>query len=146
MDEVVYEEAEVAEALAVTWRDKRRELNRLRKERRFRQAGEVKRSFQVEVSELKKRAKCHRCQQIGHWARECHLPPTKGRGKGKNKTSPPTGAAFVEHVVEHFVASVVPVQSTLQRLRAMREGLRSPGFPLRRPMRMIRSRQKNSCW
>ena len=125
--EEAFEEAEVAEALAVTWRDKRKELNRLQKERKFRQAGEVRRSFQVEASELKKRTKCHRCQQVGHWARECHLPPpAKGKGKGKSK-QPPTGAASVErvvqpveHVSEFFMAPVTSMWPTLQRLREQR--------------------------
>ena len=129
-DDEHYDESEVAEALAVTWRDKRKELNRLQKERKFKQAGEVKRSFQIEVSELKKKTRCHRCQQIGHWARDCHLPPPpKGKGKGKSRTPlPPTGAAVVEHVPEYFIATVMPLWPTLTRLRDQKN--RDRGLPI----------------
>lgn len=51
-EEEPYDETEAAaEALAVTWQDKRKELNRLQKESSDKQpTGEVKRSFQIEVS------------------------------------------------------------------------------------------------
>ena len=51
----------------------------------------------------KKKTRCHRCNQLGHWSRECKKP--KGFGKGKSDASSSkgdSGAAFVEH----FVATV----------------------------------------
>ena len=42
----VYEESEIAEALAVSWKDKRRELGRLQRSRRFGAASELKKSLQ----------------------------------------------------------------------------------------------------
>ena len=73
----VFDEDEVKEILAVTWQERRKTLNRLQKARRFQEAGQVKRQFRAEVEELKKKTRCHKCNQIGHWARE--LLETKGR-------------------------------------------------------------------
>ena len=39
-------------------------------------------TYKVSIEELKRRTKCHRCQEVGHWSREC---PNKGRGKGDGK-------------------------------------------------------------
>ena len=66
---------DVAEILAVTWKEKRAEISRLQKARKFQQVKEMKRQFRVEVEEIKKKTKCHKCQKMGHWAREC---PNKG--------------------------------------------------------------------
>ena len=119
-DDEVYSESEVAEALAVSWREKRKELNRLQRARKFDQAGSVRRAFKVEVEELKKRTRCHRCNQTGHWSRECKMP--KGQGKGKTGSSgKESGAALVEH----FVASVESSLSVLDRLRAKRAQAKS---------------------
>ena len=70
-----FEEVDVAEILAVTWKEKRAEISRLQKARKFQQVKEMKRQFRVEVEEIKKKTKCHKCQKMGHWAREC---PNKG--------------------------------------------------------------------
>ena len=83
-----YEESEVREILATTWQERRKSLNKLQKARRFHEAGQARRSFRVEVEELKKRTRCHRCQQVGHWSRECKNAPVKGSGKGGSKSSP----------------------------------------------------------
>ena len=70
LEEEVYEEAEVAEALAISWKDRRQELSRLQKARNFSsnaaKSNELRRSFRVEVEELKKKTRCHRCGQLGH--------------------------------------------------------------------------------
>ncbi|CAK9066521.1 unnamed protein product [Durusdinium trenchii] len=111
LEEEVYEEAEVAEALAISWKDRRQELSRLQKARNFSsnaaKSNELRRSFRVEVEELKKKTRCHRCGQLGHWSKECR----KGKGKGKqsssSKGSSETGAALVQPVQEddeQFVA------------------------------------------
>ena len=98
-----FEEVDIADVLAVSWKEKRKELNRLRRSRCFQEADQLKRQFRVEVEELKKKTRCHRCNQLGHWSRECKKP--KGSGKGKSDTSSSkgdSGAAFVEH----FVATI----------------------------------------
>lgn len=134
----VFWESEVAEVLAVSWKEKRSELNKLQKQRKFTAAKELRRSFRIEVEELKKKTKCHRCGKQGHWSRECRQPRRddagKGFGKGKNPTSSstpprPSGAAMVETEPLDFVAYVETVpteiamvnesESLLQRLRTL---------------------------
>eukprot|EP00435_Cladocopium_sp_Y103_P058196 s1061_g20.t1 len=116
-----YEESEIQEILAATWQERRKSLNKLQKARRFHDAGQVRRQFRVEVEELKRRTRCHRCNQVGHWSRECKNPPSKGSGKGGNKSGgsgkQDAGAASVEH----FVAWVWNKPSMLQQLRQNRE-------------------------
>ena len=79
-----FAEADVAEVMAVSWREKRQELNRLQKSRKFAAAKELKRSFKVEIEEMKRKTKCHKCGKIGHWSRECR---SKGDGKGGKSSS-----------------------------------------------------------
>ena len=67
-----FPEQEVAEVLASTWKEKRAEIAKLQKARRFDRAKELLRSFSVEIEELKKKTKCNRRHRVGHWARECH--------------------------------------------------------------------------
>ena len=45
----VFWESEVAEVLAVSWKEKRSELNKLQKQRKFTAAKELRRSFRIEV-------------------------------------------------------------------------------------------------
>lgn len=108
-DEVI-EEADAAEALAVSWKERRGDLNRLQKSRRFGDATRLRREFRVEVGELKKRTRCHKCNQVGHWSRERRSG--KSSGKGKSKSSAMTGASgkgsaseTCAAMVEHFAAS-----------------------------------------
>ena len=101
----VFDETDIAEALAVTWKERRQDLNRMQRARKFHDASKMKRQFRIEVQELKKRTRCHKCNQVGHWSREC--PKGKGHGKGSSSSSKSnpkddTGAA----AVEHFVAAV----------------------------------------
>ena len=67
----VFEEAEVAEVLAATWKEKRTEIARLQKTRKFQQASSMKKQFSRDVSELQRKSRCRKCNQIGHWARNC---------------------------------------------------------------------------
>ena len=113
--EEVYDEQEVAEALAVSWRDKRKEITKLQRSRKFGAVGDLKKSYRVEIEELKKRTRCHKCQQVGHWSRECRAGgKSKGKGSssGSSSTGKPSeaGAASVQTVQESFVASVGIVQ------------------------------------
>ena len=104
----VFTEADVAEVLAVSWKEKRAELNKLQKSRRFSQAREVKRSFKVEIEELKRRTKCNRCGKIGHWARECRQKRDNTSDRKPSSaaaSSTPSGAAVVQVAEEHEVLS-----------------------------------------
>ena len=103
----MFEEADVAEVMAVSWKEKRQELNKLQKSRRFKAATDLRRSFRVEVEELKKRTKCHRCHRVGHWSRECPQraqsakPSSSSSGSQQPKRSPEMGAAMVVHSVDN---------------------------------------------
>ena len=63
-----FQESEVAEVLAATWKEKRQEPNRLQKTRQFQKARDVKRSSRVEIEEMKRNSTCNRCGRKGHWA------------------------------------------------------------------------------
>eukprot|EP00435_Cladocopium_sp_Y103_P043787 s1055_g12.t1 len=125
-EEESFAETDVAEVLAASWREKRQELGRLQKARQFGKVKEMRRSFRVEVEELKARTTCNRCGKRGHWARECPMPKGTGKG-GKGSTSTPSsGAAMVvndeSEVVQNdftpdFVASVFTYPSMLEQLR-----------------------------
>ena len=99
-DDDVFSEGEVAEALAVSWGERRREIAKLRQSRQFGGVNKEKRSFKVEVEELKKRTRCRRCLKIGHWARECRNPPAdKSQSQSAQaSSSSATGAGYVQHV------------------------------------------------
>ena len=124
-----YPEQEVAEVLAATWKEKRAEIARLQKSRRFDQAREAKRSFRVEIEEMKRKTKCNRCGRIGHWARECRqkrdaTSPTGSHSASSSKNaSKENAASYVaveEEIQPSFVASVGVFQTLLQQLQHRR--------------------------
>ena len=90
----VFDEGEIAEVLAATWKERRTEIARLQKTRRFGQASAVKKQFSRELSDLQKRSRCRKCNQIGHWARNC---PQKSSASTSN-TDKTHGAAMAEEV------------------------------------------------
>ena len=100
----VFNEDDVAEVLAASWKERRQELNRLQKTRQFKQARDVKKSFRVEIEELKRNTACNRCGKKGHWARECKSSVAKGSGKGASSSG--TSAAAMVQEEPDFVAMV----------------------------------------
>ena len=116
-----FPEETVAEVLAASWVEKRPELNRLQKSRQFGRAKDMRRSFRIEVEEMKAKTACHKCGKKGHWAREC--TSSKGGGKGSKPSANGasiSGAAAV--VVDKaptldFVAAVTPELCLLDRVR-----------------------------
>ena len=44
----------IPEVLATTWKEKRAEINKLQKQRRFTDARDLRRSFRVEIEEMKR--------------------------------------------------------------------------------------------
>ena len=101
----VFPEKEVAEVLAASWKDKRAELARLQKARKFSQTNDIKRSFRVEVEELKRKTQCHRCGRTGHWARECRmLRNSAATGAGASSSASATsGAGLVQRCAPDFI-------------------------------------------
>ena len=103
------EERQAAEILAASWKDKRRELSNLQKNRRFAQAGDLRRAFRVEVEEVKRRSKFFKCGQKGHFARDCKKGSTSAPSSSFHATGHREhGASMVQHVTdppEHVVCS-----------------------------------------
>ena len=94
---------------------------------RFGKAKELRRSFRVEVEELKAKTVCHCCGRRGHWACECSS--AKGSGKG-GKSAPPTSAASgagmvttEEHDAIDFIAAVTFERGLLDRMSSFRSDL-----------------------
>ena len=92
----VYDEDKIAEVLAATWKERRSEISRLQKTRKFQQANTIKKQFSQEITDLQKRSRCRRCNQIGHWARNC---PQAASSTNKNEKDKVSGAAMVTHEV-----------------------------------------------
>ena len=93
-----FEEEEIAEVLAATWKERRTEISRLQKSRKFGQANSVKRQFSRELTDLQKKSRCRKCGQIGHWARHC-TQKSSSSSSGKTDKDKTHGAAVVEDVL-----------------------------------------------
>ena len=92
----VFDESEVAEVLAATWREKRTEISKLQKARKFKQATLMKKQFSKDLTDIQKRSRCRKCGQIGHWARSCPQNTSVASRSDKEKVS---GAAMVTEEV-----------------------------------------------
>ena len=90
-DDAVFSESETAEALAVSWKERRKEIAKFQQSRQFGSASSMqsKRQFRVQVEELKKRTRCRRCGKIGRWQKECKETAT-------SSSTPAVGASYVE--------------------------------------------------
>lgn len=95
-------ESEAAEALAVTWKERRKEIQKVNQSRRFGQpsfaASSSSRSFRVDVEELKRRTRCRKCGKVGHWARECRENKSSGTSHKPEPPSSAAGAGLVQFV------------------------------------------------
>eukprot|EP00435_Cladocopium_sp_Y103_P056533 s1574_g19.t1 len=131
-DALEFPENEVAEVLATSWKERRAEIAKLQKNRRFDQAKDLRRSFRVEIEEMKKKTKCNRCGRVGHWARECRQrrDPQAPSSSGQNASRPSSKETAAGYVADdssssmpsiNFVASVSPQLTLLQQLRQKRE-------------------------
>ena len=92
LDEIM-DEQEVVQALA-SYQETRQALKDQRLNRGYYpgkgkgklnafQKGKDKGKRKVHIEQLKLRSRCKRCQQIGHWARECTNPPAPTTGEGR---------------------------------------------------------------
>ena len=132
-EDIELSEGEAAEALAVSWKERRTEIAKVNQARRFTKSSSSgvstggRRNFRSEVDELKKRTRCRRCGKLGHWARECRSAPSGNEVSGSSSAQHATGVSYVEvedpDITFIGAAEVVEVQDSLAA------GLiSSPGF------------------
>ena len=98
----IFDEEEIAEVLAATWRERRSEIAKLQKSRRFGQANSAKKQFSKEITDLQKKSRCRACGQIGHWARNCPQRTASSASSYRSEREKVNGAAMVE---EAFLVS-----------------------------------------
>ena len=126
-----FSETEAAEALAVSWKERRKEIAKFQQARQFGAAGKSKRSYRIEVEELKKRTRCRRCLRIGHWAKECKNPPASSTADSGQASSQSTSVNFVAlETVNEFDNGEQPAfVATAEVIESLSTGLvQSPGY------------------
>ena len=119
--EDTYEEHEIADILAVSWKKKQQELNKLKQSRQFHNEAGLKKTYRIEVEEFKKRTKCHRCKKVGHWARECRSKPANP--KASSSSTDAAGCVQVP-ATEHFVCAAGWMSNGMTLLERVRAKLR----------------------
>ena len=67
------------------------------------QSKDFKRSFRVEIVELKKKTKRNRCGMLGHWVRECESKNVPNKASSSSTASNHAGAAAVTEIDEDFL-------------------------------------------
>ena len=95
-----FEEAEVAEILAATWRECRTGISRLQKKRKFSQAQTVKKQFTRDAPDLRRQSKCWNCGKVGHWSKDCTAPKLSTKPSGSSSDGDRVkkqAAAMVHH-------------------------------------------------
>ena len=106
-DDAIFTEEEAAEALAVSWSERRKEIAKVKQSRQFggASASQERRSFRVEIEELKRRTKCRKCGKVGHWARECRSTSAPSQ----HSSSPnPSAAGYVQCETQEDETGPVP--------------------------------------
>eukprot|EP00435_Cladocopium_sp_Y103_P030061 s1739_g7.t1 len=122
-----YSESEAAEALAVSWKERRKEIAKYQQSRQFGNAGKSRRSFRIEVEELKKKTKCRRCGRVGHWARECKAPPSDNAAASSQSTA--VNYVAVEQGDEQVWDSTPAFVGATEAHEVLQSGLvQSPGY------------------
>lgn len=107
-----FDEAEVAEILAATWRERRSEISKLQRNRKFSQAMSVKKQFTREASDLRKKSKCWNCGKVGHWSKDCTAPKSSssksvGSASDTDRSKKQVAAMVVDHAAAADVSSEV---------------------------------------
>ena len=105
IDEDPLSDAEAAEALAVSWKERRQEINKMQKSRQFGAMDASRKAFRIEVEELKRRTRCRKCGRVGHWARECRSKPSSTASSSKHGVS--EAASGNRGATETMIAEVV---------------------------------------
>eukprot|EP00435_Cladocopium_sp_Y103_P030606 s4283_g7.t1 len=134
-DAVELSEGEAAEALAVSWKERRTEIAKTNQARRFTKStssgtmGSQRKAFRSEIDDLKKRTRCRKCGKLGHWARECRSSSTGGEvATGSSQSATAAGYVEVDEHVEHEI-TFMGSAAVLTAEDACAAGLvQSPGF------------------
>ena len=99
--DTIMDEGEVQEALA-SYREVRQSLKEQRLRRgyfpgkgkgKFDPFGKGRGKSKVHIEQLNLRTRCRRCQQVGHWERECRNPPASDRGRTNVSSSASTSSS-----------------------------------------------------
>ena len=97
---------EIADILAVSWKEKHQELYKLRQARQFHKEADLKKTYRIEVEELKRKRHYHRYKKIGHWAKECKMSRGIAQKSAPNVSSTHAAGYIQTMPPEHFVCAL----------------------------------------